>query len=451
MNLLTTWKMKGLAIFTGLFLTMGFSEKNNAYAQPDGAALFKANCSACHHPTKVVVGPALAGAKKRWADAGIPDRIYDWVNNPKKTLDEGLPYVKTLVAAHDAKGVVLMTAQPLSKEEIDAVFAYAESAPAPGGDKSGFTPKFTPANSKAVAKGKGRWFWVVVFGVVFMVIIFSVGGVRRQLINANLEKLGKPAIPTATYWEEFKSWASRHKVLVSFIALFFVIGGLTEGWYALKGIGVYEGYKPEQPIWFSHEVHAGYNKISCQYCHSGVEKSRHATLPTAMVCMNCHKGIQEGSITGTNEISKIYKAVGFDPATGSYIKGYKQEPIKWVKVHALPDHVYFNHSQHVVVGQLDCKQCHGDMTQIDVAQIQPVDVLNGIEGNVKVEGGRPTLTMGWCIECHSAAEVKMDGNGYYDELKKRLLLNKEVYKKHLADEKITVKDLGGWECSKCHY
>lgn len=288
--------------------------------------------------------------------------------------------------------------------------------------------------------------WIIILGVIFVIIAFSAGSVRRQLVNANREKQGLEELPEMTYWQTWKAWMWRHKVITSFVVLFFVFGGLADGWYRLKDVGVFENYKPEQPIAFSHKIHAGDNAIACQYCHSGVEKSRHALIPSPMVCMNCHKYIKKGTQTGTEEIAKIYKAVGWDVDAQAYTG--KTEPIKWIKVHNMPDHVYFSHQQHVVAGGVDCKQCHGDMTKETVARIMPHEELNAIDGNVKVT--RPTMTMGWCIECHNQAETKMEG-GYYDELKKRMMNNPNLQKKHLEDEKITVNELGGWECAKCHY
>ena len=192
----------------------------------------------------------------------------------------------------------------------------------------------------------------------------------------------------------------------------------------MKEIGVYTGYQPAQPINFSHKIHAGKNAINCQYCHSGVEKSKTAGVPSANVCMNCHKFIQEGPVTGKTEIAKIYAALDYDVEKGTY--GPNQKPIKWVKVHALPDHVFFSHQQHVKVGQQDCANCHGKIAEMDtVKQVSP-------------------LTMGWCIDCHRKTEVKMEGNEYYKELHAKL---KEKYK----GQAITVAAMGGIECSKCHY
>lgn len=453
MRLFSSCKIKGLALGTGLFISLSFTpEIASAAGDPvNGEKLFKQNCASCHAPDKIVAAPALQGVRKRWTDAGIADKLYEWINNPKKVLDQNIPYVTSLVAENTKNGNSFMTAQGVSKQEIDDILEYVETYVPSGGPTTGPQPVAKAEMDKMYGEEKGgNWLWLVIFGIIFGAVILSVGGVRKQLKNANLEKLGKPVEEGKSYMGEIRAWGWRNKVAASLIGIFFVSGGVVEGWYELKDVGVFEGYKPEQPVWFSHQIHNGIYKIDCEYCHSAVQKSRHATLPSAMVCMNCHKAIHEGTLTGKEEIAKIHKAVGFNAATNSYT-GKPGEPIKWVKVHALPDHAYFNHSQHVGVGGLDCKQCHGEMDKIDVARIQPVNVLNGIEGNVKIEGDRPTLTMGWCIECHKNADVKMDGNGYYDELKKRLLTNKEEYKKHLSDDRISVKDLGGWECSKCHY
>jgi hypothetical protein len=170
--------------------------------------------------------------------------------------------------------------------------------------------------------------------------------------------------------------------------------------------------------------------------------------------MNCHKQINGNEDKQVEQISKIYSAAGFNPEKLVYDK--ETHPIVWNKVHSLPDHVYFNHSQHVVVGGIDCKQCHGDMTKMtETVKVQPVSELNKVEGNIKLT--RPTLTMGWCIECHDKKEISKGPisnkkDGYYDEIHKRLLNNdKKLYKKYLKDNKVTVKELGGWECGKCHY
>ena len=234
--------------------------------------------------------------------------------------------------------------------------------------------------------------------------------------------------------------------LVLFIAM------CVSGILGLSTIGVVEEYQPSQPIEFPHAIHTGANGIDCKYCHNSVAKSKSAGLPTVNVCMNCHKQINGRTPEQQVQIAKIYEAAGWD---GKEYTG-KTKEIIWNKVHSLPDHVYFNHSQHVVVGGLDCKQCHGDMTkQVKTAQVRTVQELNKIEGNVVLT--RPTLTMGWCIECHGEKEISTGSidsknDGYYNEIHKRLLNNdKSLYNKYLEDGKVTVKELGGWECAKCHY
>lgn len=133
----------------------------------------------------------------------------------------------------------------------------------------------------------------------------------------------------------------------------------------LSSIGVHQGYRPAQPIAFPHKVHAGDNKIACLYCHAGARNSRHAGIPAVSVCMNCHGMMEKQTV----EIERMKEAVQL------------QQPVSWVKVHNLPDYVYFNHSQHVRSG-VECQRCHGPVEKMDrVEQVKP-------------------LTMGWCLDCH---------------------------------------------------
>jgi hypothetical protein len=228
-----------------------------------------------------------------------------------------------------------------------------------------------------------------------------------------------------------------------------VIVTLFQGLYR---INIMEDYQPSQPIAFPHSQHAGINGIDCKYCHNSVAKSKSAGIPSVNVCMNCHKQINGEGKPFAGEIKKIYAAAGWDASSGAGKYTGHTKPIVWNKVHVLPDHVYFNHSQHVVVGGVDCKQCHGDMTVMsEAAKVQPVSELNKIEGNIQLT--KPTLTMGWCIECHGKKDVKIgDGkNAYYDEIHSRLKKNPALYKKYYTDGKVSVSELGGWECAKCHY
>jgi hypothetical protein len=224
----------------------------------------------------------------------------------------------------------------------------------------------------------------------------------------------------------------------------FVIGG----YYTIQGaigLGRNKNYEPEQPIFYSHKVHAGTNQISCLYCHGGAFEGRHANVPSVNICMNCHMAISEYGTTseklyredgtevnGTAEIQKIYAASGWDPKLKKYTS--KEKPVEWVRIHSLPDHVYFNHSQHTRAGQVQCQTCHG-----------PIQEMNEVKQFAD-------LSMGWCINCHRESKVNFynketgEGNKFYSIY--------ESYHNDLKNKKIdsvTVEMIGGTECQKCHY
>ncbi len=174
-------------------------------------------------------------------------------------------------------------------------------------------------------------------------------------------------------------------------------------------------YQPAQPIKFSHLVHAGQNQTDCLYCHSNAEHSKHAGIPPANVCTNCHVLVKEGTRSGKFEIAKIYHAL----ETG--------KPIEWVKVHNVPDHVYFNHAQHVVAGKIDCATCHGDVaTMHEIVQVKD-------------------LSMGWCVNCHRDTKVQFD-NAFYGKYEQ---LHRDLREGKITG--VTVDQVGGSDCMKCHY
>ncbi len=152
--------------------------------------------------------------------------------------------------------------------------------------------------------------------------------------------------------------------------------------------GNFKYYEPKQPISFSHQLHAGEMEISCLYCHFGAEDSKHAGIPPANICMNCHKYVSNSSnsiklaekeklkLRVSAEIQKLYSA--FESAK---LGAENQKNIEWVKVHNLPDYVYFSHKPHVNAG-VACTNCHGD-----------VESMNQIKQE-------KDLSMGWCLECH---------------------------------------------------
>jgi hypothetical protein len=185
---------------------------------------------------------------------------------------------------------------------------------------------------------------------------------------------------------------------------------------AAIALGRSENYQPDQPIKFSHQVHVTDNQIDCIYCHTTVEYSKSAGIPSANICMNCHILVAEGTHSGRYEIDKLKKAYN------------DSVPIEWVRVHNLPDHAYFNHAQHVAVGQVECAECHGDVGEMHI--------LRQVED----------LSMGWCLECHRTREVTFMSNEFYQAY---IDLHEAIRKGE--KETVTVEDIGGTGCMKCHY
>lgn len=413
-----------------LAVAMMFVLFSGSISAQDGAKLFKQNCAVCHasHTDQKLTGPGLKGVFDR---APKGDWIAKWILNNEKLIKSGDSYANQIFADNGKAAMTVFEGQ-LNDKDVAAIIAFLQGPP-PGPVGGPKTPTDGPVVEQ-VKPGIEPLYFVLGVIVLLAIMITTFRSVRTSLQNSANRSEGKSENPDMTFMEEAKGWISGHRRLVGVFCIVLGFMGMKSCWDACYDIGVYydwetdKGYHPEQPIKFSHKIHAGDNEIACQYCHNTVEKSRHAGIPSVNVCMNCHKGIQEGPTTGKTEIAKIYTAAGFDPSTGKYDES-KSNPLNWLKVHNLPDHVYFNHSQHVVVGRIDCAKCHGD-----------------VKAMTTVEQKAP-LTMRWCVDCHRTTEVAMKGNAYYDRLHKAL---KEKYKGQY-DVKFTVDKIGGLECAKCHY
>lgn len=397
----------------------------SAIAAPDGQAIFKANCASCHNPLKDATGPALQGVDKR-----VPSKewLYKWVHNPAAVIASGDKYANDI---YNKWGKTQMTAfGALTNEEIDAVVTYVNSVKAPAAVKK------EDSGSSANEEGSGWLYPLITLALLALaIILWRVNKGLRRVVASNEGQNIKKDIPFY-----------RHKVIIAIGAIVLFIGA---GLFIVNGgiqMGRQQNYKPEQPIFYSHKVHAGINQINCLYCHSGAQQSKQAMIPSSNVCMNCHKGIAEYTgaaehplvtaegkkIDGTAEIQKLYEYAGWDPAKKDYKRDSKgnilAKPIEWVKIHNLPDHVYFNHAQHTAVGQIQCQRCHGPIEEMD-------EVYQ-----------HSSLSMGWCVNCHRQTNVQFENNNYYS-----------LYQKYHAELKagkrtgVTVEDIGGLECQKCHY
>lgn len=411
-------------VFTTLFSLLSFS----ADAQ-DGKALFQANCASCHHPLKDGTGPALQGV-----DGRVPSKewLYKWVKNSAAVISSGDKYAVDL---YNEWNKTAMTAFPsLTNAEIDAIIGYvngyAPPTPAGGGGADATT-------TKASSGGSNTWLYALL-AIVLLLAAFILSQVNKMLSKNADAKLGLPTKKSVPFY--------RNKVYIALAAILGIIGFGVYLSRAGVDMGRQKNYMPEQPIFYSHKVHAGVNQINCQYCHSAAEKSRHAMIPSTNVCMNCHKQINEYTsaeshplvtaegkkVNGTEEIQKLYEYAGWNPTTKDYNRDAEgnilAKPIPWVKIHNLPDHVYFNHSVHVVSGKVACQQCHGNIEEMD-------EVKQFSE-----------LSMGWCINCHRETDVQFADNHYYSIFEK---YHQEI--KEGKRESVKVSDIGGLECQKCHY
>lgn len=412
-----------LMIFTAVLLLLLTSSPLSAQ---DGEALFKANCTACHKIDKKMIGPALQGAKAKWAErTGSDEAIISWVKNSTAYMKtSGDDYAISLFEEYNK---TLMTPMALTSEEVIAVLDYVDNWVPTGGG-----PVVVTGDGVSVASTEETsdpTLWLIVAAIVLFIVFRVLYGVSKNLDRLNSQREEVELPEEKGMYSDFLGLFKRYKAVTAILGLL-VFGYISIlGWDSIGSIGVYQGYQPTQPIWFSHKIHAGQNGINCVYCHNSVEKGKAAGIPSVNICMNCHMGVQEGKVSGTKEIAKIYDAIGWDPDKNQYIEGYDQKPIEWVRIHNLQDFVYFNHSQHVVVGKQECQTCHGQIQEMD-------EVYQYSE-----------LTMGWCINCHRETKVTMKDNGYYEEIHSELT---EKYKDE-GLESFTVEQIGGLECVKCHY
>jgi mono/diheme cytochrome c family protein len=384
----------------------------------EGKTLYNNNCTACHALTdEVLVGPGLKGVNQRRPLAWL----ISWIRNSQKVVQSGDKYAVELFNKYNK---TVMPSYDFSDEQIVSILQYIDQQSTGGGNNTvaggdkdsqavpaGGGAAVTPGEGGGGGGGISSQYFTIIIGALLvilllillvLVLIVSLLGKflnekkdlpeeDRELINQRID-----------YKKIVNSNAFKGGVALIFLL---IVGKVAVD--SLLNIGISQGYAPKQPIAYSHKLHAGQYQIDCSYCHTTVYKSKNASIPSANICMNCHNAIQ----TNSPEIKKIYDAIEND------------RPIEWIRVHNLPDFAYFNHAQHTNVGGVECQNCHGQIQQMEVVQqVSP-------------------LTMGWCIDCHRKTQVNTEGNDYYDKL---LAL-------HNSKEPLKVANIGGLECSKCHY
>ncbi len=411
-------------VFTVIFL---FSFSLNISAQEidiaKGKSLFNANCASCHKLNKKLVGPALRGVSAKYDK----EWLYSWIKNSAALIKSGDDQA---VAIYEEYNKVAMNAFPqLSNEDIDNILAYSDYVPEPVVSAASADTVSDSSNSSSLTND----IVLVLLTIVLLVLITTLFLVTKTLRNI-AEKNG---IKFEEETSKFSIWKAfiKNQFLIFISVILLLLSSAYFAYGYMMQIGVDQGYMPIQPIHYSHKIHAGANQIECQYCHSSARKSKHSGIPSLNVCMNCHENIadyngEEDLEKGytkdfyTNEIKKLYKAVGWDEETQSYTGD--TEPVKWVRIHNLPDFVYFNHAQHVSVAGIDCQKCHGPVEEMEILyQYSP-------------------LTMGWCINCHRDSNIKVKDNEYYTKI------HEELSKKYGVEE-LSIAQMGGLECGKCHY
>ena len=375
-----------------------------------GESLFKGNCTVCHAINEVVIGPALRDVHERQSE----EWIYAFIKNSQKVIKSG---DENAVDLYNQYNQTLMTSFDFSDDELNAILTYIKSESVKevqvavvdnaveGGEVSSSS---ISSDNFYLSLGLNI---VLLLVLIFILLRFTNLSKKYVILKDNQNKgklLDDDDKEIVDSGFKIKKFIKSNKVvgIASFVFIAVFVKSCIDGLYT---IGIQQNYQPTQPIAFSHKIHAGQYEIDCNYCHTGVNISKSANIPAVNICMNCHGVIN----TDKPEIQKILTAYE------------ENRPIEWVRVHNLPDLAYFNHSQHVAVGGIECNTCHGPIEEMDV-------VYQYSE-----------LTMGWCINCHRESEINSKGNDYYDKLV-------ELHKSS-SKEPLKVEDIGGLECSKCHY
>ncbi|MGB1184315.1 MAG: c-type cytochrome [Schleiferiaceae bacterium] len=421
----TTSKLRRFASLLSVVVFMFSASSAQAFEgdAKNGKKLFKQNCASCHKLDKKLVGPALTGVTDKYSE----EWLLAWIRNNAELRASGDE--DAIAIFEEYNGSIMSSFTTLSDQDIFDILQYTIE-----GDQKVVPVAADGSAAVVVAESKDYSKQITIgLGMLLLVMVMLLARMKNTLRLVNGQDPVSILEEAGWFWGRLIN----NKGFVTVVTVLVTVLFLNQAYWWMSGIGVEQKYQPEQPIAFSHALHAGQNEIDCNYCHSSARHSKHSGIPSANVCMNCHMYVDGSEITdetgnlkydgeGSPEIAKIYAAIGWDSENREYIEDYEQQPIKWIRIHNLPDLAYFNHSQHVNAGQLECQECHG-----------PVETMEEVYQYSE-------LTMGWCINCHRETEVQFEKNGYYQDF------HEELTEKY-HDEKITAEKIGGLECGKCHY
>ncbi len=418
-----TSTLKRLLILPAVIGLFTISQTAMAQDVAEGEQLFNEHCVACHAIDAKVVGPALRDVDKRPGRTEV--WLTNWIKNAAKMIADGDALAVKLFEENNKSN--MNSFEFLEEGQIKSIIAYIKTAPAAvvatatktNGEASG-TPVSAGSDSFYSAS---TLFVLGVLAIVLLAIALLLSRVKVMLGTLLSKKFPEDetiAAKPSWYKTKFQPWLQDLNPTITtlvILVIFSVLGGGYYFKYANQEIGVQQGYAPTQPIAFDHSKHAGLYKIDCQYCHSTASFSKQASVPAVNTCMNCHSYIAAGDKYPDTEVS---------PEIQKIRDAYNNNvPIRWVRIHNLPDHAYFNHAQHVSIGKVECQTCHG-----------PIETMKKVEQYT-------SLQMGWCINCHREAKVDVENNDYYEKIHEEL--------KKMGRTDYTVKMNGGLECGKCHY
>lgn len=421
-----TSTLKRLLILPAIIGLLSLPIVASAQDAAEGEKLFTENCTACHAVDSKLIGPALRDVQKR------PGRseawLVKWIRNSAAMIASGDALAVKLYEENNKSNMTNF--EFLNEGQVKSILKYIETAPTAvaatttptgGGEATSVAASQTASSSSEGFYSNSTLFVLTILIIVLLAITLLLSRVKVMLGSLIVKKFPEDteAAKPSWYQTKFIPWVKDLNPTITILVvggLFAVVGGGFYFKYANQEIGVQKGYAPTQPIAFDHSLHAGQYKMDCQFCHSTASYSKQASVPAVNTCMNCHSYVDakdkyNGEVSP--EIQKIRDA-------------YKNNtPIKWVRIHNLPDHAYFNHSQHVAVGKVECQTCHG-----------PIETMKKVEQHT-------SLQMGWCINCHREAKVDVANNDYYEKLHEEL--------KGMGRKEYTVAMNGGLECAKCHY